>query len=130
MDVAAYVTRTRRADHDLSLLRRRQPTGPTDVRVDDPSDDGQGVHGIGSRVHQGTRQERVPRQGSRQVSRVSPRLAPCCAPARQLMSDRDDARVSEEMTVDQPLLTVDRQMGLVICTPDGKVRRRISLWRG
>jgi hypothetical protein len=28
----------------------------------------------------------------------------------------------EEMTVDQSLLTVDRQMGLVICTPDGKVR--------
>jgi hypothetical protein len=27
----------------------------------------------------------------------------------------------EEQTVDQSLLTVDRQMGLVICTPDGKV---------
>jgi hypothetical protein len=29
----------------------------------------------------------------------------------------------EEITVDQSLLTVDRQMGLVICTPDGKVSR-------
>jgi hypothetical protein len=27
----------------------------------------------------------------------------------------------KEQTVDQSLLTVDRQMGLVICTPDGKV---------
>lgn len=27
----------------------------------------------------------------------------------------------EEITADQPLLTVDRQMGLVIVTPEGKV---------
>lgn len=27
----------------------------------------------------------------------------------------------EEIEVDKPLLTVDRQMGLVIVTPDGKV---------
>lgn len=27
----------------------------------------------------------------------------------------------EEFEVDQPLLTVDRQMGLVIVTPEGKV---------
>ena len=28
----------------------------------------------------------------------------------------------EEILVDQPLLSVDRQMGLVIVTPEGKVR--------
>jgi hypothetical protein len=33
----------------------------------------------------------------------------------------------EEIEVDQPLLTVDRQMGLVIVTPDGKVGSRS--WR-
>lgn len=27
----------------------------------------------------------------------------------------------EEIIVDQSLLTIDRQMGVVICTPDGKV---------
>lgn len=27
----------------------------------------------------------------------------------------------EEIVVDQSLLTIDRQMGVVICTPDGKV---------
>jgi hypothetical protein len=32
-----------------------------------------------------------------------------------------DTTLREEQTVDQSLLTVDRQMGLVICTPDGKV---------
>ncbi|KAG7528297.1 hypothetical protein FFLO_06260 [Filobasidium floriforme] len=31
----------------------------------------------------------------------------------------------EEQTVDQSLLTVDRQMGLVICTPDGKDAKTI-----
>jgi len=30
---------------------------------------------------------------------------------------------SEEVTCDEPLLTVDRQMGLNIIHPDGKVRR-------
>lgn len=28
----------------------------------------------------------------------------------------------DEIVVDQSLLTIDRQMGVVICTPDGKVR--------
>ena len=28
--------------------------------------------------------------------------------------------IREEITVDEPLLTVDRQMGLVIVTPEGK----------
>jgi hypothetical protein len=37
-----------------------------------------------------------------------------------------DGSVREEITVDQPLMTVDRQMGLVIVTPEGKVC--LSLW--
>ena len=33
-----------------------------------------------------------------------------------------DESSREEIVVDQSLLTIDRQMGVVICTPDGKVR--------
>ena len=33
----------------------------------------------------------------------------------------------EEVTVDRPMMTVDRQMGLVIVTPEGKVRFDVKL---
>ena len=36
----------------------------------------------------------------------------------------DSPSISEEITVEQPLLTVDRQMGLNIVHPEGKVRRQ------
>ena len=34
---------------------------------------------------------------------------------------------SDEVICEQPLLTVDRQMGLNIVHPDGKVQEKISL---
>lgn len=47
------------------------------------------------------------------------------------MRGRAESR-REEITVDKPLLTVDRQMGLVIVCPEGKVRseRRGTGWTG
>jgi hypothetical protein len=33
----------------------------------------------------------------------------------------------EEIEVDKPLLTVDRQMGLVIIAPEGKVGKRVVI---
>jgi hypothetical protein len=35
---------------------------------------------------------------------------------------------SEETTCEEPLLTVDRQMGLNIVHPEGKVRAGLSCW--
>ncbi len=41
------------------------------------------------------------------------------------MIGRDDGYVREEIVVDKALLTIDRQMGLVIVHPDGKEAKTV-----